>query len=163
MGRRRGLRLILVVVSACIGLFVVFKLAGWGYANWQVRRAIAQGVYPTAEEAMHHLIAENYRDVRRAEILYAGPNELDGSSPHVWYVVAEVHAARYADGSEVGHNGCDAPGTFIFQTQRGWFEAPEGLLTFFLGQWMEEYGLAGAGQATASIDTFQGHPAKMCQ
>ena len=112
---------------------------------------------------MRQFIAENYSGVTRADILYAGPNTLDGSSPHVWYVIAEVHAARYADGSEMRHNGCDAPGRFVLQTHAGWFQVSEGLFTSLWAQWMKEYGLAGPGQSTASINTFQGRPTRMCQ
>lgn len=38
---------------------------------------------------------------------------------NIWYVIAEIHASARADGSELGHNGCDAPGSYFLQTKDG--------------------------------------------
>ena len=55
----------------------------------------------------------------QVKILYAGTNSFDGSDPHIWYVIAEVRASARSDGSELGHNGCDAPGSFFLQLKDG--------------------------------------------
>lgn len=62
----------------------------------------------------------------QVKILYAGTNSFDGSDPHIWYVIAEVRASARSDGSELGHNGCDAPGSFFLQLKDGnWVHVPK--------------------------------------
>lgn len=112
---------------------------------------------------MRALVAAHYRGITRLDIRGAGPDDSWGSNPHVWYVVAEVRAARYADGTPLRHNGCDAPGTFFFQSQAGWFHVPEGLFTGLLGKWMKDYGLAGPGQLQPTTDTYHNRPTRLCQ
>ena len=159
--RKRQWRNLLVIGLVGVALFAAVKLIGWGYVHWQVRQGVARGVYPTAVEGMKAMLAENYRGITRLTISSAGPNAPDGSQPHVWYVIAEVRAATYADGTPVRHNGCDAPGSFFLQTQAGWFWAPEGAFPGLLGKLMVEHGLAGPGQATADVPPPRG-PFKYC-
>jgi hypothetical protein len=132
------------IVLGWIVLVGIIKLGGYCYATRMVARAHARGLYSTAEAAMRQLIAENFTDIQRVTIFYAGPNGSDGNDPHVWYVIAEVHAASRADGSDMGKHGCDAPGTFFLQTREGWFHVPEGAFPRLLGKWMRKYGLAGS-------------------
>lgn len=160
--RKKQWRTLLAVALVGVALLAASKLIGWGYVTWQVRRGIARGVYPTAVEAMKAMLAENYRGITRLTISSAGPNASDGSQPHVWYVIAEVHAATYADGTPVRHNGCDAPGSFFLQTQAGWFWVSEGAFPGLLGKLMVEYGLAGPGQATPAVPAPRGS-VKYCQ
>lgn len=78
--------------------------------------------------------AEKYYTAdRKVKILYAGTNSFDGTKPHVWYVIAEIRASARADGSELGHNGCDAPDSFFIQTKEGWVHVPEGASPEFIG------------------------------
>ena len=65
------------------------------------------------------LMDKNYAPDHTVKIYAARPDAHDGSNPYVWYVIAEVRASARADGSELGHNGCDAPGTFFVQLKMG--------------------------------------------
>ena len=163
MDRHRNLRNILIGILAIFAFFAVVRFAGWCYVSSVVARALSHGVYPTAEEAMRQFLEKNYIDITRIDILSAGPNSFDGSNPHVWYVIAEVRASRRADGSDMGENGCDAPGSFFLQTHEGWFEVAEGAFPGLLGHWMSDFGLAGPGQSTPSV-RFANRPTdKICQ
>lgn len=163
MRRTNSLRPILFILSAYLVFTGLGKAYSWAFTHSLVRQARAEGVYPTAVEAMEAFIEENYTGITSYKILSARPNEDDGKKPHVWYVIAEVHAAKYSDGSELRHNGCDAPGTFVMQIREGWFLVHEGWYSFFLGQWLVDYGLAGPGQVEPAIGTFQDRPTRMCQ
>jgi hypothetical protein len=104
---------------------------------------------------MRALVYENYTGISRFQILGAGPNDsFDENKSHIWYVVAVIHAASRADGSALGHNGCDAPGTFFLQTKEGWVQVGEGAFPEIIGIWMKMYGMAGEGQSTPSTDNM---------
>ena len=163
MDRFSGLRPILVIILVVAAIFGVGRLAAWIYTTSVVNQALADGVFPTAEDAMLNMLRENYTSITDIDIINAGPDSHDGNQPYVWYVTAEVRAASRADGSEMGHNGCDAPGTFFFQTHEGWFHVPEGPMTSFLAGWMSEFGLAGPGQTQPSTDVTDGRPFQFCQ
>lgn len=145
-----------------VGVFVLFIAFSWVYTTLQLAHARSDGVYPTAEQGMTALVDKAYPPDRQIKILYAGTNSFDGSAPHVWYVIAEVRASARADGSEMGHNGCDAPGSFFLQTREGWVHVSEGAFPGFMGFWMKVFGWAGEGQSTPSTDLLSG-PTKFCQ
>jgi hypothetical protein len=100
------------------------------------------------------LVARNYIEPRKVEIIYAGTNSFDGSSPHVWYVIACVWGGKRADGSPVGskRHDYDQPGHFFLHTKDGWVFVPEGAFPEFMGFWMKVYGLAGPGSSQPSHD-----------
>lgn len=128
-----------------------------------VANARAKGEYDSAEAGMLGLIDKGYPPDRTVKIYYAGPNEDDRSKPHIWYVLAEVHASSRADGSEMGHNGCDAPGSFFVQLKDGkWVHIPEGPFVIFVPSWLERFGFAGEGQTTPTTDLING-PMRFCQ
>ena len=131
--------IILAVIALC-----------WMYTTVQLSFARSKGVYATAEQGMLARAEEHYSADREVKILYAGTNSFDGSQPHVWYVIAEIHATSRADGSELGRNGCDAPGSFFLQTKEGWVFVPEGAFPTFIGFWLKVFGMAGEGQSTPS-------------
>ena len=106
---------------------------------------------------------QNYTADRQVKILYAGTNSFDGTKPHVWYVIAEIRASARADDSALGHNSCDAPGSFFLQTKEGWVHVPEGAFPGFMGFWMEMFGWAGEGQATPSTNWAPDQPSRFCQ
>jgi hypothetical protein len=160
--RRKDFRNVLVAIVVIFAIYGAGKLSSWGYTTYQIARAPANGFYPTAEEAMRHLIEQNYVGIKRIDIFSAGPNSPDGRSPHVWYVTAEVRALSRADGSEMGRNGCDNPGRFFLQTHEGWFPVSEGAFPGLLGNWMKEYGLAGPGESKPSTDAIGGRPSQSC-
>ncbi|MFZ5911643.1 MAG: hypothetical protein ACOYYU_16635 [Chloroflexota bacterium] len=108
-------------------------------------------------------IEKHYSDDREVKILYAGPNSFDGSQPHVWYIIAEVRASSRVDGSELGRNGCDAPGSYYLETKDGWVYMPEGAFPDFIGFWMKVFDLAGEGQSMPSTDWEAGQPTQFCQ
>lgn len=99
----------------CVGMTCLFGLV---YTTRQLRLASARGVYPSAEAGMHALIERSYRQPDKVQIIYAGTNSFDGSSPHVWYVLACVWGGTRADGSPVGteRHVYDQPGVYFLNT-----------------------------------------------
>jgi hypothetical protein len=151
---------ILVIALAVLSLIWLFP---WGYTHLVVANARANGEYASAEEGMLALMDKSYAPDRIVQIYSAGPDAHDGSNPYVWYVIAEVRASARADGSELGHNGCDAPGTFFVQLKnRKWVHIPEGLFIVFVPSWLDRFGLAGEGQSTPTTDLIHG-PMRFCQ
>jgi hypothetical protein len=163
MKLHKDVRILGVIVLGVITILGILRITTYCYTAQVVSRARENGLYPTAEAAMQQLIFENYDDIERVKIFYAGPNNRDGSDPHVWFVIAEVHAKIRADGSTLGEHNCDAPGTFFLQTHDGWFHVPEGAFPGMLGKWMQSYGLAGPGQAVPSINLHNNRPYRYCQ
>jgi len=95
MNRLKKLLLIPVIVSLAINQLVsVFLASTWLYTTVNLKIAKMEGVYATPEDGMRVLVTESWIDVERVEIEYAGTNSFDGSNPHVWFVVAQVWAAR---------------------------------------------------------------------
>lgn len=162
MKRLIGPRLILGIRFGLCALFALAYAGARAYTALWVNRALASGVFPTAEVGMRALIEDSYMDIHRIDILYSGPDSAAGSQPHVWYVIAEVRVASRADGSALGKNGCDAPGSFFLQTHAGWFHVPEGAFPVLLGSWMSAFGLAGPGQNTPAIDRTGPSQARFC-
>ena len=136
----------------------------WIYTAAQLHAARAGGVYSSPEQGMIARAEKYYSADREIKILYAGTNSFDGTKPYIWYVIAEIHASARADGSQLGHNGCDAPGNFFLQTKDGnWVFVPEGAFPGFMGFWMEVFGWAGEGQATPSTNWAPDQPARFCR
>jgi hypothetical protein len=145
------------------GIIVLYIAFSWLYTNMVIRNARADGVYPSAEAGMLALMDKHYPPDHEVEIFYAGPNDNYGNNPYVWYVIAEVHASARADGSELGRNGCDNPGTFFLQLKDGsWVHVGEGFFTTFMTSWMKTFDLAGEGQSTPSTDLLHG-PTQFCR
>jgi hypothetical protein len=146
--------LVRILAAAAILLAFLLKTATWGalYTGVRLRGASLAGVFPSAEEGMLSLVSQGYARPWEAEIVYAGPNSFDGSSPHVWYVIACVWAAKHADGSSVGNESrnYDAPGSFFLNTKDGWVHVPEGWFPEVLGFWMSLYGISGPGSSNPS-------------
>lgn len=86
------------------------------------------------------------------KILYAGPNWGNGYQSYSWYVIAEIRASSHVNGSEMRHNGCDAPGLAYLQTRDGWVYIPDGAFPGFIGFWMGLFNMAGEGQPTPATD-----------
>lgn len=150
MNRRRVRRLVMALVV--LSLILLFP---WGCTNLVVMNARSNGEYASAEEGMLARIDKYYQPDHTEKIYYSGPNEQ--SKPYVWYVIAEVRASARADGSELGRNGCDNPGTFFVQLKDGkWVHVPEGLFIVFVPSWLDMFGLAGEGQSTPTTDLIQG-------
>jgi hypothetical protein len=120
-------------------------------------------MYSSAEEGMLALVDKHYMPDREVKILHAGTNSFDGSKPYIWYVIAEVHASARSDGSELGHNGCDAPGSFFLQTKDGWVHVPEEAMPGFIGFWMKVFNIAGEGQTMPSTDWAPNQSSRHCQ
>lgn len=160
--RRRSVWLLLAALLLVVACLLIAP-ARRAYTTWYFERAQAAGAHPSAEAAMRAWVEANYRGITRLQIMGAGPNDPWGSNPHVWYVVAEVRAASYADGTPLVRNGCDAPGTYFFQSKQGWFRVPESLYTGLLGKWMRDYGLAGPGSYQPTTDTYHNRPTRLCQ
>ncbi len=141
----------------CFGGLLIFF---WAYTTVQLNLASKKGVYPSAEEAMQAVIARSFIRTERYEIIYAGTNSFDGSSPQVWYVIACVWGGTRLDGSPVGStkHDYDQPGTFFLHTRRGWVHMPEGALPEVIGFWMQVFDLSGPGLSTPSHDWGSGVP-----
>jgi hypothetical protein len=151
-------------VLVLLGCSLICVASSWIYTAVQLNIARAKGVYSTPEAGMIAQAEKYYSADRQVRILYAGTNSFDGSKPFVWYVIAEIHASARADGSELGHNGCDAPGNFFLQTKDGnWVYVPEQAFPGVMGFWMDVFGWAGEGQATPSANWAPNQPARFCQ
>lgn len=146
-----------------VGLIGFVVLCSWGYTTVVIANASRKGVYPTAEQGMIAMLDKSYSPDRQIKILYAGTNSFDGSTPHVWYVIAEVHASSRADGSELNKNGCDAPGSFFLQTKEGWVHVSEGAFPVYIGMWMKIFGVAGEGLSTPSTNWAPDQSPRFCQ
>jgi hypothetical protein len=146
----------ILVVAAC-------ALFPWLYTSTQLMIARARGVYETPEQGMRAILQASYSPDAQVKILHAGPNERDGSRPYIWYVTAEVRASTRADGSALGKNGCDNPGSFFLQIPEGWVHVPEGAFPGWMSRWMAVYHLAGPGRSTPSTDWVAGQPSRFCQ
>jgi hypothetical protein len=146
-----------------LALLTLMLLFAWKYTHVVIANARAQGEYASAEEGMLALMDESYSPDHTVKIYSAGPDAHDGRNPYVWYVIAEVRASSRADGSQLGHNGCDAPGTFFVQLKDGkWVHVPEGLFILFVPSWLDRFGFAGKGQSTPTTDLIEG-PMRFCQ
>jgi hypothetical protein len=156
------MKVIRCLIIALGGVLIV-GVCSWIYTTTQLRIARSKGMYASAEQGMLAMVDEHYPADRDVKILYAGTNSFDGRQPHIWYVIAEVHASSRADGSELGHNGCDAPGLFYLQTKEGWVFVPEGAFPEFIGFWMKVFDLAGEGQSMPSTDWAPDQNPRFCQ
>ena len=150
-------------ILMAVGVALAVVAFAWDYTSAQLSIAHAKGVYSSAEQGMLAHAEKYYTADRQVKILYAGTNSFDGSRPHIWYVIAEIHASARADGSELGHNGCDAPGSFFVQTREGWVFIPEGTFPELIGFWMKVFGWAGEGQSTPSTNWAPDQPDRFCQ
>jgi hypothetical protein len=147
-------------VFACFTAYVALPRL---YIRNELNRARAEGEYASPEEGLYALADRKYAPDHEVRVFLAGPNEPYGQKPYVWYVVAEVRASTYADGSEVGHNGCDNPGMFFIQLKDGkWVHVPEGILTMFMLEWLEPMDLVGEGETTPSTELLNG-PTQFCR
>ena len=146
-----------------LGIILAVIAFSWVYTSVQLNNARSKGVYTTAEQGMLDMIDKHYPADRTVKIIYAGTNSFDGRQPHIWYVIAEVHAASRADGSAMGHNGCDAPGLFYLQTREGWVFVPEGAFPRLVGFWMKIFDMAGDGQPTPSTNWAPDQNPRFCQ
>ncbi len=142
--RQRITRLALAGMGILL-LAILFVAGSWWYTIWRLERAAQAGIYATPTAGMQALIEQNWRDIQKVEIEYAGPNRHDGQDPHVGFVIAKVWAGSRSDGTPVGSKGedYDYPGTFFVHIQQGWVWVPEGDNPEFMGLWMKVFGLAG--------------------
>ena len=146
-----------------LGIILAIIAFCWVYTAVQLRIARSNGVYATAEQGMLAKIEKQYSADRDVKILYAGPNSFTGRQPHVWYVIAEVRTTSRADGSKLGHNGCDSPGSYFLQTKEDWVYMPEGAFPDFIGFWMKLFDMAGEGQSAPSTDWMTVRQKRFCQ
>jgi len=146
-----------------VALVPLFFVCTWVYAASQLALAKIEGIYSNPEEGMIARADRYYSSDHDVKILYAGTNSFDGSKPHIWYVIGEIRSTSRADGSELGHNGCDAPGSYYLQTKEGWVHVPEGAFPEFIGFWMKVYGWAGEGQSTPSTNWAPDQSNRFCQ
>ena len=139
------------IVYMCVG---VILFSSWIYTTNQLRAARERGVFSSAEEGIRSRIVENYIEPDDYQIIYAGTNSFDGSSSHVWYVIACVWGGHRLDGSSIGSkkHDYDQPGHFFLNTRDGWVYMPEGAFPEFIGFWMKVFGLAGPGASQPTHD-----------
>jgi hypothetical protein len=150
-------------VLVLLGFSLICVASSWIYTAVQLNIAQAKGVYSSPEQGMIARAEQYYTADRQVKILHAGTNSFDGTKPHIWYVIAEIRASARADGSALGHNGCDAPGSFFLQTKEGWVHVSEGAFPGFIGFWMDVFGWAGEGQSTPSTNWAPDQPSRFCQ
>ena len=146
-----------------VGVVIVFVVFARFYTSFMLERATAKGVYASPEAGMQALANQYYAPDRQVKIVYAGTNSFNGSEPYIWYVIAEVRASAHADGTPVGADGCEAPGSFFLQTRDGWVHVTEAAMPRFIGYWMNVFGWAGPGNPTASINWTPEQEPRFCQ
>ena len=131
----------IAILSLLVIQFVLILVVTlWIYTSVQLKIGRIEGVYPTPEDGMHMRVTESWVDIEKVEIVYAGTNSFDGSSPHVWYVIADVRAARRGDGKPVHPRGYDSAGSFFLRVQDGWVHVPEGRFPELVGLGMQLFG-----------------------
>lgn len=150
-------------VLIILGILIAIVPVSWIYTSVQLSIARSKGVYDSPEQGMLAMMDQYYAPDKTVKILYAGTNSFDGSKPHVWYVIAEVRASARADGSELGSNGCDAPGSFFLQTKEGWVHVREQAFPGFMGFWMDVFGMAGEGKSTPSTNWAPDQNPQFCR
>jgi len=141
----------------------MFVLLSWAYTNFQVKAASTKGVYDSPEQGMREILSKYYTADQDVKILYAGPNSKNGREPQVWYVIAEVRATARVDGTALGTNGCEAPGSFFLQTKEGWVHVSEGAMLGFINFWMKIFNKAGTGKAIPTTDWGAHPPEQFCR
>lgn len=156
--KMRTMRMTLIT----LGIILACVVSSWVYTFTQLNIARSKGVYESAEQGMRALMDIGYSADRQVKILYAGTNSFNGRRPHIWYVIAEVHASARADGSSLSDEGCDAPGSFFLQTKDGWVHVPEGAFPGFMGFWMDVFDMAGPGQPEPSTPRAPDQPEHFC-
>lgn len=120
----------------------VFLITTWVYVAGQLLFARSHGVYPTPEDGARARIASAYVDIERIAIRHAGPYASDGSTPHVWYVAAEVWAARRSDGIAMSPRGYDRHQSIFVEVHDSWVSMPEGAAPELIGVLMKMFGLS---------------------
>ena len=150
-------------VLIVLGILIAIAPVSWVYTTARLAVARSKGVYDSPEQGMLAMMDQYYAPDKTVKILYAGTNSFDGSKPHVWYVIAEVRASTRADGSQMGLNGCDNPGTFFLQLKDGkWVHVPEGLFTTFMTSLLDVFDMAGEGQSAPTTNVLNG-PTLFCR
>lgn len=144
-----------------LGIILSFSACSWVYTVVQLNNARSKGVFKSPEQGMLAFAEMHYTADRNVKILYAGPT-FNRSQPHDWFVIAEIYATSRADGSELKHNGCDAPGESFLQTKEGWVYVPDLAFPGFIGFWMEVFDMAGEGQSMPSTDMLSDQPSRFC-
>jgi hypothetical protein len=141
----RGWALILGAISVLIAI----ALGSLFYTKTQLELSRSLGVFPDAETGMIEIIQQDYIGIQKVEIVYAGPNNDNGSKPFVWFVAAEIWANSRIDGSPLGYGKWDhdSGGSHFLQTKEGWVMVPEHKFPGFVAFWMQVYGLAGEGNS----------------
>jgi hypothetical protein len=135
-----------VIVISAVSLVSLF------YTKAQLDFARSIGVFPDPETGMIEIINQDYIGIHKVEVVYAGPNNNNGSKPFVWFVIARIWAESRRDGSPLGYGKWDHDegGSHFLQTKEGWVMVPEHKLPGFVAFWMEVYRLAGEGNPQAS-------------
>lgn len=149
-------------VLKIFGVALTFVAFAWFYTDAHLASAQAKGIYSSPEQGMQALTDKMYSTDRNMKILNAGPYFFNGRQPHVWYVIAEVHATSHADGSNLKSHGCESPGLAFIQTKEGWVHVPDLAFPGFIGFWMEVFDIAGEGNSTPSTDSLPDQPSRFC-
>jgi hypothetical protein len=139
-GLKKPLRKIAILSLLMVCFVAILAVTLWLYTATQLRIARIEGVYSSPEDGMRVLVTESWIDIDRVEIVYAGTNSFDGSSPHVWFVTAQVWATRRGDGKPIHQRGYDTGGSFFLRVQDGWVHVPEGRFPELVGFGMQLFG-----------------------
>ncbi len=140
---KKGLLIAGALVLAVIQFAPILVGALWFHMLLTVEHAKREGVFATPQEGMHARVERSWIGVERVKIESAGPNNLDGSEPHVWFVTAKVWAAKRGDWKPVSGRGYDVAGSFFLRVQDGWVHVPEGQFPELVGLCMRLFGYSG--------------------
>lgn len=135
--------ILVAVASTLLIIFVIASLTTFTYIYTTSQLAInkaSSGVYENPEEGMRALMERSSYDAQDIVIIHAGPNSFDGSSPHIWYVVADIRPYVNEEGFRIGGSGHGA-GSFFLHSKDGWVHVPEGAFPEVVGFGMKLFGL----------------------
>jgi hypothetical protein len=127
-----------------VSLAFLFIIGTWGYALGQIELAKERGIYQSAEEAVMARVSTGWGSatVIAIENLHVGPNDPNGSLPHVWFGGADVYLDRIPEGGWRDHY---AAGSFYVRIKDGWVYMPEGAFPTYVGWIMQLYNLEDVG------------------
>lgn len=147
-------RLLGIALAVALGMALLCAAGQALYTVVVLQWARGQGVYETPQQGVVARANRYYCGVEKVDIQHATTNSFDGSNPHIWYVIWQVHARNRAPcdpahpGPALYHGSYENAGSFYLNARDGWVMMPEGFYPELVGFWMRALGLAGAGDPT---------------
>lgn len=150
----KRIQLVWLLLAAILGMVVLCAASQALYTIVALNWARREGVYETPQQGVISRANRWYCGVEKVDIEQAATNSFDGSNPHIWYIIWQVHARNRVPcdpnnpGPSLYHGTYENAGNFYINARDGWVMMPEGLLPELVGFWMKVLGLAGPGDPT---------------